>query len=426
MIEYHDEDYHSYTFVTDDNPVAKFEITGAYQDKGAVWGEVSVTYLFDGQEEPVISFKRLNMLTDKRPGIEDLSAKADMWDWDAYYEEVTRKTVAAVRQPPKHNKMNTRDDEGLTAAFLVGPFVLNEGVSLLFGPGGTGKSMIGLGIAISVTSGRTVFGNKPSRMGNVIYLDYEDTLTTHENRMTAILRGMNIEEEEMEYDIHHLKPRQSIARSRRDLLGLIRELQPALVIVDSVGLARGGDAMGSEDTIRLFSTLGALGVPVLGIDHMTKDDVRGGKMLTPYGSIYTVNSVRLAWSVKATDLSDDNNTYLNLVQTKRNTVARHDAMGAHIMFHNELMPFGEDNAITEPVLRKVTMEMSNVWWDADEDSTIDRLLEYMSTNGNASGPEMATALNLKADTVTRTLRRHEGDRVEKKTRTNPVIWGVPE
>ena len=86
MIEYHDEDYHSYTFVTDDNPVAKFEITGAYQDKGAVWGEVSVTYLFDGAEEPVISFKRLNMLTDKRPGIEDLDAKAEMWDWDAYYE----------------------------------------------------------------------------------------------------------------------------------------------------------------------------------------------------------------------------------------------------------------------------------------------------------------------------------------------------
>ena len=315
VIEYHDEDYHSYTFVTDDNPVAKFEVTGAYQDKGAVWGELSVTYLFDGMEEPVISFKRLNMLTDKRPGIEDLDAKADMWDWDSYYEEVTRKTVAAVRKPPKPNKMNTRDDDGLTASFLVNPFVLSEGVSLLFGPGGTGKSMIGLGIAISVVTGRTIFGNAPSRTGNVIYLDYEDTLTTHENRMTAILRGMEIDEDEMEYSIHHLKPRQAVSRMRRDLLGLIRELEPALIIVDSIGLARGGDAMGSEETIRLFSTLATLGTAVLGIDHMTKEDVRGGKMLTPYGSIYTVNSVRLAWSVKATDLSDDNNTYLNLIQT---------------------------------------------------------------------------------------------------------------
>jgi len=427
VIEFHDEDYHAYTFVTDDQAVAKFEVSGTYQEKGSVWGEVSVTYLFDGEEEPVFKYKRLNMLTDKRPGIDDLEAKANQWEWDEWYEEVTSKTVTAVRQPPKRTALSERDDEGMVASFLIDPYVLRNGVSLLFGPGGTGKSMIALAMALSVSTGRTVFGRKPTRVGPVLYLDYEDSIETHELRMTALMAGMGIEPEERIHPIEHLRPSQPVSRMRRDLLGIIRDLQPALIIVDSVGLARGGDAMGSEETIRLFSTLASLGTAVLGIDHMTKDDVRGGKMVTPYGSIYTVNSVRLAWSIKAADLSDDDNTYVNLIQTKRNNVARHQPTGAHLQFVNEQVGFGEDGDIFQPVLKQVVVKNTDMWSDPEAKSTIDRAVEWLGMNGKASGPEIATALGVDVQSLGKALRRDNGTRVRKvASGSSIVIWDVVE
>jgi len=423
VIEFHDEDYHAYTFLSDDKPIAKFEVTGTYQEKGSVWGEVSVEYLFDGEVEPVFKYKRLNMLTDKRPGIEDLDARADQWDWDSFYEQVTSNTVTAVRQPPKRRELSERDDDGVTASFLVDPFILRSGVSLLFGPGGTGKSMIALAMALSVTTGRTIFGRKPTRVGPVLYLDYEDSIETHELRMTALMKGMVIKPEERIHPIEHLRPSQAVSRMRRDLLGIIRDLNPALVIVDSVGLARGGDAMGSEETIRLFSTLASLGTAVLGIDHMTKDDVRGGKMVTPYGSIYTVNSVRLAWSIKAADLSDDTNTYVNLIQTKRNNVARHAPTGAHIEFVNEQVGFGEAGDIFQPVLKRVVINNTDMWSDPEAKSTLDRAVEWLTMNGKASAPEIALALGVDVQTLGKAMRRDNGVKVKRVPSSGGVvIW----
>ena len=429
IIDMHDEDFHSYTVTNPDNtPVCRFEVDNVYSKDGAVWGEVSVFYLFDNPDDPtrIIAHKRVNMLTDKKPGIDDLADYAEIWPWDEFYEQVMQMTVDAHREPAKETILDHTNEAVESAAFLVEPFILNEGVSLLYGPGGTGKSLLALAFALSITSGKTVLGSRPMRSGPVVYIDYEDTQTVHERRLAALMEGLGMTETP-EFPIVHVKPRQSIAKMRRDLRTYIRKYNPALVMVDSVGLGRGGDANGSEDTIRFFATLNKLGVPVLAVDHMTKDDVRGGKMMTPYGSVYTVNSVRLAWAVKAAEASQENVRYLNMVQTKRNNVAAHRPMGVTLDFLNRMQGFGPNGDIYQPVLERVGLTTGDQWWDDDQKTTSDKILDWITDHGDHTVAEIADGTKLAENAVRARLSEMMN---ESPPRTHshgqkPRLWGLP-
>ena len=432
VVEFHDDDFHSYTLVQENGKnVARIEMAGVYQEKEAVWAEVTVHYLFDGRSDyRPIAHKRTNLLNiqsgPKLAGEMD-AMTTDVWEWDRIMEGVFQSTIDAIRLPPKPDVLDPTNQAEPMASFLLEPFVLHEGVSLLFGPGGTGKSLIALSFGVAIASGRTVFGRKPTASGPVLYLDYEDTRGTHERRLAALLSGLDMTADDMAHPIYHLRPRTSISKARRDLKAQIRTLDPALVIVDSVGLGRGGDATGSEETIRFFSTLNQLDVPVLGIDHMNKDDTRSGKMLTPYGSIYTVNSVRLAWAVKAAAASEGDLQYLDFVQTKRNNVADHAPLGGVMEFHNEQIGFGEDGDIFQPVLRKVTLSLSDQWWDAEEASLLDRIVDHLDMNGTHTSKEVADALNASPQQVrTRLLEGAKAGRVELVSQQGRnKLWNVP-
>lgn len=236
--------------------------------------------------------------------------------------------------------------------------------------------------------------------------------------MGAIIDGMGVKDEP---DIRYFKPRSAMSKMRHELNQLIRENKPALIIVDSIGLARGGDASASEDTIKLFSTLSGLSVPILGIDHMNKDDRRSGKMVTPFGSVYTENSVRLAWAVRAAEASTDVDTYLNLVQTKRNNVAAHQPIGVHIHFDNEMMAFGDSE---QPVLRQVQINTTDKWWEQQaNDSTADRIEQWLVDNGKGTIAQISKDLSMKTNTVQVSLTRNV-TRFEQLTSQKPYVWGL--
>ena len=424
ITEFHDDDYHSYTFVTaKGQQVCRFEVDNAHEERSQVHGEVTVYYLFDGEPSgPVFAHQRLNLMTDKRPNIELLTALADVWPWEEFYEHAKRVTIDSFRNPQAPRSLKEDFTNEPLAPFLLEPFVLYQGVSLLFGPGGTGKSMVALSMAIAVASGRTVFGRKPTETGNVLYIDYEDSFETHQRRLAALLNGMDMTMDDLEHDILWLRPPQSVAKMRRQLRTMMRDADPVLVILDSVGLARGGDAMGSEETIRLFFSLNQLGRSVVAIDHVTKEDQRASKMLTPYGSIYTVNSVRLAWAIQRADASNELKTYLNLKQTKRNNVAFHEPLGAEMTFVNEMVEFGDS---VQPVLDSVKLGLTDQWWQMEASSAIDKAVEYLETHGPSPGPSIARAIGVKPETLSKKLRDHDGKRVQRVSgSSNPVIWGL--
>ena len=69
-----------------------------------------------------------------------------------------------------------------------------------------------------------------------------------------------------------------------------------LVVIDSVGLALGGDASDAQTVLAFFGALNQLETTVLLIDHMTKgpDSQERGA----FGSVYKRNSARSVWEMR--------------------------------------------------------------------------------------------------------------------------------
>ena len=154
-------------------------------------------------------------------------------------------------------------------------------------------------------------------------------------RYGAIRDALGIKEGER--FIWHEKVRGNIRDAQRRLRRLVREHGFVLVIIDSIGLARGGDVSGSEQTIKLFKMFNQLGAAVLALDHMTKEDqkrVATGKMdareATPIGSQFTQSSARLAWFISHMPQSTAKKKFVNLYNTKHNHTPWHEPVGLTI------------------------------------------------------------------------------------------------
>jgi hypothetical protein len=67
------------------------------------------------------------------------------------------------------------------------------------------------------------------------------------------------------------------------------------MIIDSAGLACGGEPEKAEGAIRFFNALNSLGLSSLTTAHVTKEET---KELYPFGSIFWHNGARMTWNVQ--------------------------------------------------------------------------------------------------------------------------------
>ena len=175
------------------------------------------------------------------------------------------------------------DAEVSEQVYLYEPFIVADGVSVLFGAGASGKTMLALHFALSVEC-------------SVLYVDYEASAGVLNRRMRRLLAGRDEDRvPPILYWPTRGKPFPDIAQA---VARIVRAKGIGLVIVDSALLACGGSPIDPEVVTRFFNALHSLGVPVLLISHVTKEeDVNATKY--PFGSIVWSNSARLTWNIRA-------------------------------------------------------------------------------------------------------------------------------
>lgn len=195
------------------------------------------------------------------------------------------------------NAVRMGDGDGADEApFILKPWIANSGSTVMYGEGGLSKSLIALAMSVSVSTGVPIFGMEPTVVGPVMYFDYEDDASAHERRLHALCHAFGIPLDKV--DIHHKALVSKVTTSKRMMTKEVERVGAVLGILDSVGMGRGGSAIAAEDTIRMFRALREVGVPFLAIDHVSKEaKAKKGAEVDAYGSIYTMNSARLAWSL---------------------------------------------------------------------------------------------------------------------------------
>lgn len=248
---------------------------------------------------------------------------------------IQRTSYLAKRRFQEGEPFEHIGDEPTPEKYLLYPFVVASGPSVISSEGGSGKSFLGLATALALATGRAGFlGVRPKATGPVLYLDWEDAKNTHDERAWALCRPLGIEPPRDR--LIYSRQRAPLPATWKSIAKKIGNLPtpPVALVIDSVGKARGGDVNSAEDTNRLFAAIDSLGFPAICIDHKSKEAIQR-KLRGPIGSVYSWNSARMAWDLEKSQTIGLDQLRVVLRNVKSNSTKLHRSLAWEVTFDNE-------------------------------------------------------------------------------------------
>ncbi len=328
-------------------------------------------------------------------------------DWTGAMTIVADECITQFEEGSPNIRLGEEVSEGANP-FILKPYISASGATVMYGEGGISKSLLALAMSLSVSTGVPIFGQEPVVVGPVMYFDYEDDSSTHDRRLQALCRSFGIPLDEVQVYHHALVA--SVTKSKREMRKRAEEVGAVLGILDSVGMGRGGSAIAAEDTIRMFRGLREVGIPFLAIDHVSKKskDEKGGDV-DAYGSIYTMNSARLGWSLtrQLTGHGDSDAIHLHATNTKANHIRKLPPQTISIKYTNDER--GVPKTIDIETGNEFGMLMPTV-------GTHQRMMMWIVGTGNEwqTYADMEEELGIPSTTMRSVVARDEGRTFETK------------
>jgi len=347
-VTHHETDLHDFIWMagTGEGVLARISVENLFERDHNTYGEVTVWWFWDrpADSSPIVGPTRTNLSSVHHSGWKSLvkacEERVDNVSWNAAFQDVVYKTLQHYREGDAPTALGIELDRiEFGPPYILKPFISSSGTTVMYGQGGLSKSLVALAMSLSVATGLPIMGQEPTVTGPVIFFDYEDDPTVHQQRLLAMCRAIGIDPNGL--PLHHMSLVSKVSSSKSAMKRRIVETGAVLAVLDSIGMARGGDAFGPDETIRLFRTFRGFGVPVLAIDHIAKATkgeqakmVTKGQEVDAYGSAYTMNAARLAFWMRP--IAHELDTIkLEMRNTKANHVRRVDPCGFVIEYENQ-------------------------------------------------------------------------------------------
>lgn len=256
---------------------------------------------------------RFNLLSSssKATLIKSLQARINSVDWNTMLEQACIKTLEIHRTGEpilQLGKLPARE----TPRYRLYPYILEGERQIFYGYGGQGKSKMSQIMATVVQTGESVLNLKPEK-GNVLILDWESSASSVDEFIKAFKSGMELESEELPYY-------RFCTRSLIDDIDIIQKLildnGIELLLVDSFGIASGGDSESQEVATAFFRALRSLKISTVIIDHKAKK----GKGI--YGSIYKENLARSTFEFRGAQSPGSSILNIGLYHRKANDIPK--------------------------------------------------------------------------------------------------------
>lgn len=328
-------------------------------------------------------------------------AKKFEFDWDDALRMVAQKAVEASRQgEPTIDLASLELPSG--PAHLINPLLPHSQTTILYGPGGVGKSLFALWIATATAYSVPLPSLETAEPVNALYLDWETDQKSHRRRLGGLERGWGAS-----FTPGHLFYRHMVSPLADDLPAVRRSVAEhgvGLVIADSLASATGGNLVEAETVVRVMNAFHALGVTVLAIHHVAKGNGRRGGSL--YGSAFYGNLARCTWEAKRSE--EAGGSRFALFQRKYNDgPLRKEPLGFSVSYGDEgisIGSFAAQSAQFEP--------------DASVADQIDQVL----ADEALTAPEIADQLGAKSNNVRAVLAQND-DRFRRVGRKNrQTLW----
>lgn len=281
--------------------------------------------------------------------------------------------------------------------------------SVIFGDGGTGKSLLALAVAVAVSSKAPLPGGlRPMQDVSVLYLDWESCREEQAERLEGLLAGLGLSATS---EIHYRPMARALADDAAHLRTEVDRLGVGLVIVDSLGPACGAEPESADAAIRTLNALRSFAPATrLVIAHVSKADIARNGPSRPYGSVYVQNLARSVWEIRRSD-DESKDLVLGLFHRKCNTGRLSAPIGLRFEFGEDgirLLP--SDIGEQPDLLAKTSLTFQ---------------IQKTLTAGGRTVDEIAKTLDANPDTVRRTLNRlKEARKVVSLDNGRGGRWGL--
>jgi len=178
--------------------------------------------------------------------------------------------------------------------WVARPFLAENLPTILFGPGGTGKSKFAVWLSCMLQNGIEADPwLKIKQAWNVLYLDWE----SDEEEMGYFCGGLRQANPEFIELPLYRRCEQPITSEAVNLSKMIASNKVDIIIIDSLALACGGDPVSPESAFTFFRTIRFLGCHALILAHPPKYTEQG-KMADVFGSAFFQNLTRSVWEMQ--------------------------------------------------------------------------------------------------------------------------------
>ena len=267
-----------------------------------------------------------NLLTSSPQVNKQLRERIDI-DWHGLFTQVNYLAKERYRQGEPIIDLATVEAADRARWLLPNFIEQTSRPTLIAAGGGTGKSTIGIAAAMSEATAIPFLGIQPEVVCPVLYLDWEADPEIHAERCQSLWNGAGLEGRFSSESLFYQRQVASLHQLVKSLKKKVIEYDIGFLVLDSVGMARGGAPEDAESTIQLFNAVRKLNLPVLAIDHMSKEALtnRNAKQ-SAIGSVYTENSVCRVWVMR----SSDDGTGVTLEDVKRNHTVKQKTLAYNI------------------------------------------------------------------------------------------------
>jgi hypothetical protein len=243
-------------------------------------------------------------LEDRMP----LDKRAGMPNWGQYLEYISREVIDCERDGEPFMEVGNLPPSEAQPWLVEGTIRLRQ-PTIIFGDGGAGKSTMSTLIGGAVASGLPMAGFSPCYHGNVLYLDWETDQDDVDDTIKQLVQGMGVE-----FTLHYRREVWPLAQTVKQVRRFIEQRDIALVIIDSIGKACGGDIEKASDTLAFFQAVRSLSISTLCVDHVTKAGANG----KPIGSVYKHNEARLTFEVRKHQIPEKGRMFVAVHHQKAN------------------------------------------------------------------------------------------------------------
>ena len=287
------------------------EFTRFSEHRDSLSAELTVS-----NEAGPIHWSRLNLAATngRRDVVRALEESHPMESWKGMLDRACQLVARHLRTGDPAVEM-VLAPPGDAPRWLVTDWIPLGEITVLYGTGGSAKSLLTLALALAGILGHTLGG--PLSVGTltrVLYLDWEANRQTHEARAWGLAHRIET------------PPAGALLyrRLRRPLIDVISEVrteaerhQVDFVAMDSLGAACGPEPETAGAALGCLQALGSLPGTKLVVAHVSKVSAEQARS-KPFGSVYVENTARSTIEIRRQDSDADNETSVTLRHDKHN------------------------------------------------------------------------------------------------------------